>query len=67
MKEEESKKKNYLEIARYSHAVIETLHSERDETVMHGSGIQPWTCAGVKAATCWFIMRLWMQVCLGHL
>ena len=39
MKEEESKKKTYLEIARYSHAVVATLHSERDETVVHGLGI----------------------------
>ena len=40
MKEEGSKKKKtYLEIARYSHAVVATLHSERDETVVHGFGI----------------------------
>lgn len=40
MKEEGSKKKKtYLEIARYSHAVVATLHSERDETVVHGLGI----------------------------
>ena len=29
--------------------MVATLHSERDETVVHGLGIQPWAYAGIRS------------------